>query len=170
MRVRDYASRPAHIIRLRDSDPAIRWQVMRDLTKQDSSAVGAERCRFANEGWGSRLPSRQSRAGNWAEPDEDRGLLIPFYSFVFLMDIGLDPASKQARKVIERIEKHFVFRPRNNRPFLRGDTEPRVMAGSPPWARISRNRTTHGHTTFCGNSSKMAAGTASQPNHPRNHP
>ena len=32
MRSQDYAPRPAHIQWLLDSDPAIRWQVMRDLT------------------------------------------------------------------------------------------------------------------------------------------
>jgi hypothetical protein len=31
MRLRDYAPRPAHIQWLLASDPAIRWQVMRDL-------------------------------------------------------------------------------------------------------------------------------------------
>src|SRR5260370_21861815 len=32
MRRHDYAPRPAHIKWLLDSDPAIRWQVMRDLS------------------------------------------------------------------------------------------------------------------------------------------
>lgn len=126
MRVRDYAPRPVHIMGFPDSDSAIRWLVMRDLTEEDSNAVGAEGSRMANEGWRSRLLSRQSRAGNWAEPDEDRGLLIPFYSLVVLMDIGLDHAGKQARKMIERIEKQFVLRRLNDRPFLRGETEPCV--------------------------------------------
>jgi hypothetical protein len=40
------------------------------------------------------------------------------------MDLGLDPASKQARKMIERVDKRLVFQPINNRPFLRGETEP----------------------------------------------
>ena len=40
---------------LLDSDPAIRWQVMRDLTEADESLVAAERRRVAIEGWGARL-------------------------------------------------------------------------------------------------------------------
>ena len=36
---------------LLDSDPAIRWQVMRDLTEEDESVVAAERSRVATEGW-----------------------------------------------------------------------------------------------------------------------
>ena len=42
------------------------------------------------------------------------------------MDLGLDPASKQARKIIERVDKQLVFKPLNNRPFLHGETEPCV--------------------------------------------
>jgi hypothetical protein len=40
------------------------------------------------------------------------------------MDLGLDPATKQARKMIDRVDKRLVFRPLNNRPFLNGETEP----------------------------------------------
>jgi hypothetical protein len=41
-----------------------------------------------------------------------------------LKDLGLDPASKQARKMIDRVDKRLVFKPLNNRPFLHGETEP----------------------------------------------
>jgi hypothetical protein len=68
--------------------------------------------------------ARQSRVGNWGGPDEDRGLLVTLSSLVVLMDLGLDPGSKQARKMIERVEKHLVFKPLNNQPFLHGETEP----------------------------------------------
>ena len=40
------------------------------------------------------------------------------------MDLGLDPASKQARKMIDRVDKRLVFKWLNNRPFLHGETEP----------------------------------------------
>ncbi len=40
------------------------------------------------------------------------------------MDLGLDPASKQARKMIARVDKRLVFKQLNNRPFLHGETEP----------------------------------------------
>src|ERR1035437_3842246 len=32
--------------------------------------------------------------------------------------------SKQARKMIDRVDKRLVFKPLNNRPFLHGETEP----------------------------------------------
>jgi hypothetical protein len=40
---------------LLDSDPSIRWQVMRDLTDESDEIVAYERSRIASEGWGSPL-------------------------------------------------------------------------------------------------------------------
>ena len=124
LRLHGYAPRPAHIKWILDSDPAIRWQVMRDLTDEDPGTIAAERSRVATEGWGAKLLSLQSPAGHWGGPQEDRGLLITLYSLVALMDLGLDPASRQARKMIDRVAKRLVFKPLNNRPFLHGETEP----------------------------------------------
>src|ERR1700691_380273 len=60
MRLHDYAPQPAHIKWLLASDPAIRWQVMRDLAGESAKAVAAERSRVATEGWGAQLLARQS--------------------------------------------------------------------------------------------------------------
>ena len=124
MRPDDYAPRPAHLKWLLDSDPAIRWQVMRDLADEAPNAIASERSRVATEGWGAQLLLRQSPAGNWGGPKEDRGLLVTLYALVVLKDLGLDPASKQARRMIDRVDKRLVFKPLNNRPFLHGETEP----------------------------------------------
>src|SRR5579863_5019995 len=124
MQLHDYAPRPAHLKWLLDSDPAIRWQVMRDLSRETPNTIAAERSRVATEGWGRQLLARQSRAGNWGGPREDRGLLITLYALVVLKDLGLDPGSKEASKMIDRVDKQLVFKPLNNRPFLHGETEP----------------------------------------------
>jgi len=133
MRPLDYAPRPSHLQWLLDSDPAIRWQVMRDLTGEAPNAIAAERSRITTEGWGAQLLACQSPAGHWGGgtrgwrddlPKEDRALLIALYSLVVLMDLGLDPASKPARKMIDRVDKRLVFKGLNNRPFLEGETEP----------------------------------------------
>ena len=50
---------------LLDSDPAIRWQVMRDLTHEPADVVAAERARVATEGWGARLLALQAPDGRW---------------------------------------------------------------------------------------------------------
>ena len=124
MRLHDYAPRPAHLKWLLNSDPAIRWQVMRDLTDEAPDTIAAERARVATRGWGAKLLALQSPTGNWGGAKQDRGLLITLFALVVLMDLGLDPADKQARKMIGRVDKRLVFRPLNNRPFLHGETEP----------------------------------------------
>ena len=124
MRLLDYAPRPAHLKWLLDSDPAIRWQVMRDLTGEAPKAIAAERSRVATEGWGAQLLALQSPAGHWGGRREDRGLLTTLYTLVVLKDLGLDPASTEARKMIGRVDRRLVFKPLNNRPFLHGETEP----------------------------------------------
>jgi hypothetical protein len=50
---------------LLDSDPSIRWQVMRDLTDEPAEVVAAERSRVAVEGWGARLLALQGADGQW---------------------------------------------------------------------------------------------------------
>ena len=122
MRLHDYAPRPAHIKWLLDSDPAIRWQVMRDLTGEAPDAIAAERSRVATEGWGSQLLAAQSRGGDWG--GGSKWDLIALWSLVVLKDLGLDPASTEARRMIDRVDKGLVYKPLNNRPFLHGETEP----------------------------------------------
>lgn len=128
-----YAPRPAHFRWLLDSDPAIRWQVMQDLTGESPKAIAAERSRVATEGWGAGLLAQQSPAGIWSGsprgwrcdlPKEHRDLLITLYSISVLMDLGLDPLSKPARKMIERVEQRVKFKWLDNRPYLCGETEP----------------------------------------------
>ncbi len=114
--------RPTIIKWLLDSDPAILWQVMRDLTAAAPEAIAAERSRVATEGWGAQLLARQSTAGHWG--GGRKWDLVTLWSLVVLKDLGLDPASKQARKMIERVDKRLVFKPLNNRPYLHGETEP----------------------------------------------
>jgi hypothetical protein len=121
MRVHDHAPRPAHIKWLLDSDPGIRWQVMRDLIGEAPEAIATERSRVATEGWGAQLLAHQSPAGHWGGPKWD---LVTLYSLVVLKDLGLDPTSKEARRMINRVDKRLVFKPLNNRPYLHGETEP----------------------------------------------
>jgi hypothetical protein len=94
---------------------------MRDLTDAPPTAIAAERSRVATEGWGAELLARQSPRGHWPGGQWD---LITLWSLTVLKDLGLDPASKQARKMIDRVDKRLVFKPLNNRPYLSGETEP----------------------------------------------
>ena len=122
MRLPANAPRPVHLKWLLDSDPAIRWQVMRDLTGEAPNAVAAERSLVATEGWGAELLARQFPAGDWG--GGAKWDLITLWSLVVVKDLGLDPTSNEARKMIDRVDKGLVFKPLNNRPFLHGETEP----------------------------------------------
>ncbi len=106
---------------------------MRDLTDESSDAIAAERSRVATEGWGAQLLAAQSPGGKWGGsprgwrddlPKDDRELLITLYSLVALMELGLDPASKEARGMIDRVDERLVFKRLGDRPFLDGETEP----------------------------------------------
>ena len=59
-----------------DSDPSIRWQVLRDLLNAPPEAVAAERARVVTEGWGARLLSLQCEDGQW-----EGGALFPSRSY-----------------------------------------------------------------------------------------
>lgn len=51
---------------LRDSDPALRWQVERDLVGEPAEVWEATRARIATEGFGARLLALQDAGGQWA--------------------------------------------------------------------------------------------------------
>src|SRR5436190_5069459 len=51
---------------LLDSDPALRWQVERDLLSAPPEVWEATRARIAAEGFGARLLTLQDSDGQWA--------------------------------------------------------------------------------------------------------
>ncbi len=81
------ASRTAIVKWLLDSDPSIRWQVMRDLTDAPDDAVAAERSRVASEGWGAQLLGLQASGGQWGAAD-DEGWMTTVSALALLKDLG----------------------------------------------------------------------------------
>ena len=57
---------PALLDWLLDADPALRWQVERDLAGAPPEVWGATRARIATEGFGARLLALQDPDGQWA--------------------------------------------------------------------------------------------------------
>ena len=110
---------------LLDSDPSIRWQVMRDLTDADTAIVAAERSRVASEGWGALLLDQQRPDGQWGD-----GVATPFwwsnlYTLVFLRDLGLDRTSPRVRAAIDRVRDNITWGPGfGDSPFFEGEVEP----------------------------------------------
>ena len=130
---------------LLDSDPAIRWQVMRDLTDAPEEDVAAERARVASEKWGARLLALQRRDGQWdggtptftstvaaqwwrSLPLERQGTLFPewtstAWSLMLLRNFGLDPASAGARHGVRLVREHCRWE-HDGEPFFAGEVEP----------------------------------------------
>jgi hypothetical protein len=114
---------------LLDSDPSIRWQVMRDLTNAPVSEFAAERARVANEGWGARLLSLQGGDGRWGGAAWNRGWNSTMHVLLLLRDLGLDPASDQARRAMNLVRDHVTWQgcgpPEcDSNAFFEGEVEP----------------------------------------------
>ena len=115
---------------LLDSDPAIRWQVMRDLTHEPADVVAAERSRVATEGWGARLLALQAPDGLWAGSPWSHDWTDSFHVLELLRRFGLDPESEQARRAIGRVRENVTWRnaqfetPWADNRFFEGEVEP----------------------------------------------
>jgi hypothetical protein len=112
---------------LLDSDPALRWQVMRDLLGAPAEAVAAERARVATEGAGARLLSLQGADGCWAGAAWNRGWSSTMHVLMLLRDMGLDAASDPARQALGLVRAGVRWRGPavyDGRPFFTGEVEP----------------------------------------------
>lgn len=114
---------------LLDSDPSIRWQVMRDLTGAPARQVAAERARVATEGLGARLLSAQADDGRWGGAAWNRGWNSTMHVLMLLRELGLDPASDPARRAVGLIRDRVTWQgcgPQecNRNTFFEGEVEP----------------------------------------------
>jgi hypothetical protein len=116
------ASREAVVKWLLDSDPSIRWQVMRDLTDAPAEAVAAERSRVATEGWGARLLDLQTPDGHWND-DTEHGWMTTTDTLYLLTALGVDPAGERVRKAIGLVEDRIIWWQLGGQPFFDGETE-----------------------------------------------
>jgi hypothetical protein len=114
---------------LLDSDPSIRWQAMRDLTDATAAEVAAERARVATEGVGARLLALQAADGRWGGAAWNRGWDSTMHALMLLRDLGLDPASGEARHATGLVRDRVTWQGcgppecANNRFFV-GEVEP----------------------------------------------
>jgi len=95
---------------LLDSDPAIRWQAMRDLTDASDEEVAVERARVATEGWGAQLLALQAPDGSWAGAAWNHGWDSTMHVLTLLWEMGLDPASDEARRAVGRVREGVRWR------------------------------------------------------------
>jgi hypothetical protein len=114
---------------LLDSDPSIRWQVMRDLTDAPAEEVADERARVCTEGVGARLLALQADDARWGGAAWNRGWDSTMHVLMLLRDLGLDPASDQARRAVGLVRDRVTWQgcgPQecDGHAFFEGEVEP----------------------------------------------
>jgi hypothetical protein len=120
---------------LLDSDPSIKWQVMRDLLDAPEPEWMAERAKVETEGWGARLLSVQDEDGQWAggafvpkgfTPEqwsaEGQPWTATCFSLTQLREFGLDPASDRAKRTVALIGANSRW-DHDGEPYWEGETE-----------------------------------------------
>ena len=119
---------------LLDSDPSIRWQVMRDLLDSQSDEWEAERAKVETEGWGAQLLALEDDDGQW-----DGGAHFPAdfvwgggepgqpwtatsHSLAQLREFGI-PTSPRTRDMVDLIGANARWE-HDNQPYWEGEVEP----------------------------------------------
>jgi hypothetical protein len=119
---------------LLDGDPAIRWQVLRDLTEAAPEEVDVERARVAVEGWGAALLALQDPGGTWdggsyrpGWVDESKPFFDAWTATHFclqqLRDFGLGPLSSEAGHAVGLVRDNVRWDV-NGARYFDGEVEP----------------------------------------------
>ncbi len=120
---------------LLDADPAIRWQVLRDLADAPAEVVAAERARVVTEGWGARLLALQGNDGQWeggalfpagwwgSDHDDTQPWTATEPSLTLLQLFGVDPDAEPVRRAVAQVRDHCRWE-HDDQPFFEGEVEP----------------------------------------------
>jgi hypothetical protein len=121
---------------LLEGDPAIRWQVLRDLADAPGEVVDGERARVAVEGWGARLLALQGDDGQWAggacfparsfgwrEEGQGQPWTSTLPTLQLLHDLGVDPECETVRRAVARVGENCRWE-HAGQPFFSGEVEP----------------------------------------------
>ena len=118
---------------LLDADPAIRWQVLRDLADASPDLVAAERARVAREGWGARLLALQGDDGQWAagalfpsgkwDRREGQPWVATEPTLTLLRLLGIDPNDERVDRAVSQVSEHCRWEHAGQR-FFDGEVEP----------------------------------------------
>ena len=130
------ATDPAVLEWMLDQDPALRWQVERDLAHAPESVWQATRARIATEGMGARLLALQDPDGQWAGgaffprdfdfegPETADGAGQPWTATTWtlntLRDWGLDPAALAG--TAEKLQANSTWE-YNDGPYWHGEVD-----------------------------------------------
>ena len=115
---------------LLDSDPAIRWQTLRDLTNASPETVAAERARVPHEGVGAQVLAHQGLDGAWHRADEP-DWLPTLFTFQLLRATGVDRTEPAVEAAVARLEAGYRWHEEfGSKPFFEGEVEPCINGGA----------------------------------------
>ncbi|MFC2063913.1 hypothetical protein ACFLXB_02325 [Chloroflexota bacterium] len=106
---------------LLDSDPAIRWQVMKDLQNKDEISYSVERQKLTDEGWCAELLKLQGQDGLWSKSLYDRKWISTTYTLYLLKLLGLPAENQQVLTACEQLITKGIYQQREIR-FSSGQT------------------------------------------------
>jgi hypothetical protein len=114
---------------LLDSDPAVRWQTLRDLTDASPASITAERARVPHEGIAARVLAAQGLDGAWHRPDEP-DWLPTLFTMQLLRATGADSADPTVASAAARVQAGFRWHESfGAKPFFDGEVEPCINGG-----------------------------------------
>lgn len=125
---------------LLDSDPAIQWQAMRDLTDASRTAIAAQRARIPNEGLGAAILAAQQPDGSWHRSGAPVWLSTLF-TLLLLRATGIDPADNVVDSAVARLEANLRWNDHpgcwdlrsaemGGNPYFEGEEEPCINGGT----------------------------------------
>ncbi len=115
---------------LLDADPAIRFQVMRDVTSAAPEAVQGERERVAREGLAAAILASQGNDGAWHRPGAP-DWLPTLYTLLLLRSTGVDRRDPAITSALDRLEQGFRWDEEfGKKPFFEGEVEPCINGGA----------------------------------------
>jgi hypothetical protein len=117
------------------SDPAIRWQVMRDLLDAPEGDWRLERAKVEVQGWGARLFELQDNDGQWGGGafmpasfteqnwrDEGQPWTATCWVLAELRDFGLEPTCACARRTVRLVGENARWE-HDSQPYWTGEVE-----------------------------------------------
>ncbi len=114
---------------LLDSDPAIRWQVMRDVLHKPEKEYAIERSKISHEGLGAQLLSQQHPDGSWSGVAWNHGWNSTFHVLTLLREFGIDPSGDSAVHALKLVRDNVTWKgcgPEecDQNSFFEGEIEP----------------------------------------------
>jgi hypothetical protein len=124
---------------LLDSDPAIRWQTMRDLTDVPSAVIAKERARVPREGLAAEILARQGPDGSWRR-DGTPVWLPTLFTLLLLRATGIDRTEPAVESAVARLEANLRWNDQGcwelrsalefgGNLFFEGEVEPCINGG-----------------------------------------